>query len=85
MLRAPDGERQLAEGDVILFPVGPEGAHQLSNRGDAPVRYLVTSNRPSPEAVEYPDTRQLSVMAFSHSQLGEPLWHLRTLDEASSS
>jgi len=56
----------------------------LINRGEAPVRYLVASNRASPEAVEYPDSRQLSVMAFSDSQFGAPLWDLRTLDEASS-
>ncbi len=83
-LRAPAGERELEEGAVVLFPVGPEGAHQLINRTEEPVRYLVASNRPSPEAVEYPDSRQLSVMAFSDSQFGEPLWDLRTLEEASS-
>ena len=80
-LRAPDGERVLDEGDVVHFPVGPGGAHQLINRSDEPVRYLMVSNRPSPEAVEYPDTRQLSVMAFTESQLGERLWDIRTLEK----
>ncbi len=80
-LREPDGERQLEEGDVVHFPVGPEGAHQLRNDADEPVRYLMAGTRPSPDAVEYPDTRQLSVMAFTHSQLGRPLWDIRTLDE----
>ena len=83
-LRAPGDERELEEGAVVLFPVGPEGAHQLINRTEQPVRYLVASNRPSPEAVEYPDSRQLSVMAFSDSQFGAPLWDLRTLEEPSS-
>jgi uncharacterized cupin superfamily protein len=80
-LREPAGERELREGDVVLFAVGPEGAHQLLNRTDAAVRYLFVSTRPSPEAVEYPDSRQLSVMAFTESQLGRPLWDMRTLDE----
>jgi uncharacterized cupin superfamily protein len=80
-LREPAGERVLAEGDVVLFTVGPDGAHQLINRSDAPVRYLFVANRPSPEVVEYPDTRQLSAMAFTESQLGGPLWDIRTLDE----
>jgi uncharacterized cupin superfamily protein len=79
-LRTPDGERELAEGEVVHFPVGPDGAHQLRNRTDAPVRYLMVSSRPSPDAVEYPDSRQLSVMAFTHSQFGRPLWDIRTLD-----
>jgi uncharacterized cupin superfamily protein len=80
-LREPAGERVLEEGDVVHFPVGPDGAHQLINRSEEPARYLVVSNRPSPEAVEYPDSRQLSVMAFTESQLGRPLWDIRTLEE----
>jgi len=79
-LREPAGERVLDEGDVVHFPVGPDGAHQLSNRTDEAVRYLMVSNRPSPEAVEYPDSGQLSVMAFTDSQLGRPLWDLRDLE-----
>jgi uncharacterized cupin superfamily protein len=80
-LREPAGERALEEGDVVHFPVGPDGAHQLLNRSDAPVRYLMVSTRPSPEAVEYPDSKQISVMAFTESQLGRPLWDIRTLEE----
>jgi len=83
-LRDALGERTLAEGDVVLFSVGPEGAHQLINRTDAPVRYVFVSNRPSPEVVEYPDSRQLSAMALTESQLGGPLWDIRTLDEQDS-
>lgn len=80
-LRTPEGERVLEEGDVVHFAVGPSGAHQLINHTTQPVRYLMVSNRPSPESVEYPDTRQLSVMAFTESQFGRPLWDIRTLDE----
>jgi uncharacterized cupin superfamily protein len=79
-LREPAGERELDEGSVVLFPRGPEGAHQLLNRTDEPVRYVMVSTRPSPEAVEYPDSRQISVMAFTESQLGRPLWDIRTLE-----
>jgi uncharacterized cupin superfamily protein len=79
-LRMPDGDRELAEGDVVHFPVGPDGAHQLSNRSSEPVRYLMVSTRPSPEAVEYPDSRQVSVMAFTDSQFGKPLWDIRTVE-----
>ncbi len=83
-LREPAGERALEEGDVVHFAVGPEGAHQLLNRTAEPVRYLMVSNRPSPEAVEYPDTRQISVMAFTESQLGRPLWDMRTRSRLTS-
>ena len=80
-LREPAGERQLDEGDVVHFPVGPDGAHQLLNHTDEPVRYLFVANRPSPEAVEYPDSRQVSVMAFTESMDGQPLWDIRTLEQ----
>lgn len=80
-LREPGGERVLSEGEVVLFAVGPEGAHQLVNRSSDPVRNLMVSTRPSPDAVEYPDSRQLSVMAFTESQLGGPLWDLRTPED----
>ena len=31
-LRSPDGEQELAPGDVAVFPEGPAGAHQVVNR-----------------------------------------------------
>ncbi len=75
-LRTPEGERQLAEGEVVHFGLGAEGAHQVKNPGPEPVRYLVASNLSSPDAVEYPDSGALSVMAFSETQDGSPLWRL---------
>lgn len=82
-LRSPDGESDLDEGDVVHFDRGPDGAHKLSNPTDEPARYLVASNLASPDAVEYPDTNQLSVMAETDSQFHEPLWDIHTLEEDS--
>ncbi len=80
-LRTPDGERVLNEGEVVHFDRGPEGAHCVVNEMDEPVRYVMASDTASPDAVEYPDSGQLSVMARTESQLGEPLWDIRTLEE----
>ncbi len=55
-LRSPDGEQDLREGDVACFRRGPDGAHQVSNRTDAPVRVLMLSTLLAPEIVEYLDT-----------------------------
>lgn len=82
LLRTPEGERQLDEGEVVHFARGPEGAHKLSNPTDELVRYIFMSNIASPDAVEYPDTRQLSVMASTESQFGKPLWDMRELANA---
>jgi uncharacterized cupin superfamily protein len=55
-LRSPDGEQELREGDVAVFPRGQAGAHQVSNGTDAPVRVLMLSSMILPEIVEYPDS-----------------------------
>jgi uncharacterized cupin superfamily protein len=73
-LRTPDGERQLAEGEIVHFTNGPDGAHGMRNDADEPVRFVVAGIRVSPEVVEYPDTRQMTAQARTDSQTGERLW-----------
>jgi uncharacterized cupin superfamily protein len=55
-LRTPTGTRGLAAGDVVAFPVGPEGAHRVRNCSDARARYLVVSTQRFPEVAEQLDT-----------------------------
>jgi uncharacterized cupin superfamily protein len=55
-LRTPDGWRKLSEGEVVVFPVGERGAHQVANRTDNPVRVLFISEMVGPEVVVYPDS-----------------------------
>jgi uncharacterized cupin superfamily protein len=62
-LRTFEGERQLDEGEVVHFPSGPGGAHELRNDTDEPVRYVVAGTRVSPEVVEYPDLKQLTAQS----------------------
>jgi uncharacterized cupin superfamily protein len=76
-LRTPQGERQLDEGEVVVFRRGPDDAHKCSNDTDEPVRYLFVSNNASPDAVEYPEDGLLSVMAYTKDQFGRPLWDMR--------
>jgi uncharacterized cupin superfamily protein len=73
-LRTPDGERVLAEGEAVHFPTGPDGAHAVRNDTDEPVRFIVAGTRVSPEVVEYPDLKQITVQAPQASQTGERLW-----------
>jgi uncharacterized cupin superfamily protein len=58
-LRSPGGWRQLDEGEVVAFPVGEGGAHQLVNRSDEPVRLLIVSEMRSPEICVYPDAEKV--------------------------
>jgi len=73
-LRTLAGERQLDEGAVVHFPPGPDGAHELRNDTDAPVRYVMAGTRVSPEVVEYPDLKQLTAQSRLPSQHGKPLF-----------
>lgn len=59
-LRTHDGERRLEEGEVVHFPTGPDGAHEIRNDTDEPVRYVVAGIRHSPEIVEYPDLKKVT-------------------------
>jgi uncharacterized cupin superfamily protein len=61
-LRTPDGWRQLEEGEVIAFPRGEEGAHQIVNRTDKTVRFLAFSTSGEPDIVVYPDTKRVGAV-----------------------
>jgi len=78
-LRSAEGERQLAEGEVVHFATGPDGAHGVRNDTDEPVRYVVAGIRVSPEVAEYPDTKQITAQARTDSQTGERLWFVHDL------
>lgn len=55
-IRLDGREHRLAAGHVVALPPGPESAHQLLNRSDAPVRALLASTMIPREVVEYPDS-----------------------------
>ena len=79
-LRSPEGERQLDEGAVVHFSVGPDGAHGLRNDTDELVRYVVAGIRVSPEVAEYPDHKKITAQARTNSQTGEPLWVIHDVE-----
>jgi uncharacterized cupin superfamily protein len=58
-LRTPDGEQSLKEGDVVCFPRGKDGAHQIINRTDSPVRVLMLSTTIDLDTIEYLDTGKI--------------------------
>ncbi len=58
-LRTPKGWRELREGEVVAFPRGERGGHQLVNRTDATVRFLGFSTSGEPDVVIYPDSGKL--------------------------
>lgn len=68
-LRTPEGERSLREGDVVAFPRGERGLHQVSNQTDAPIRVLMLSTMIGPELVEYPDSGKVGARSANGERL----------------
>jgi len=68
-LRTPEGEQVLKEGDVACFPRGKDGAHQIVNRTDSPVRVLMLSSMIGPDIIEYLDTGKV----YATSVADEPI------------
>jgi uncharacterized cupin superfamily protein len=72
-LRTPDGWRELDAGEVVGFPVGERGAHQISNRSGETVRFLSFSNQ-QPDIVVYPESGKIA--AFERRPEGGGLYKI---------
>jgi uncharacterized cupin superfamily protein len=79
-LRTPEGWRELGEGEVVAFPRGEEGGHQLINRTGGVVRFLAFSTQPGPDIVMYPDSGKVG--AFERRPDGGGLRELFRLEDA---
>ena len=77
-LRTPDGWRELESGDAVAFCVGEDGAHQLVNRTQDPVRFLAFSNQ-QPDIIVRPDSNTLGV-AERRPEGGGLAYHFRIAD-----
>lgn len=60
-VRVPGEEQQLERGDVVRYPPGPDGAHKVSNAGDAAARILMFSSAAEPAVAVYPDSDKIGV------------------------
>ena len=60
-VRTPEGTEQLGPFDLVFFPKGPEGAHQVRNESDTPARVLMWSSVVLPTATVYPDSDKIGV------------------------
>jgi uncharacterized cupin superfamily protein len=61
VLRDNDGERSLERGDLVCFPPGPLGAHQILNRSGSRARTLMFSSARVPAVSVYPDSNKIGV------------------------
>jgi len=61
-VRMHDAEHVLAEGDVLPFPRGPGGGHQIRNDSDEVARVLIVSAQANPDVAEYPETGKVATI-----------------------
>ena len=66
-VRTPEGEEQLAPGDVVYFPEGEAGLHDFHNPSDQTVRMLAISTKRFPDVVAYPE-RGVAWVATRHPE-----------------
>ena len=55
-------DHQLVDGDVVSFPRGPEGGHQIRTDGDTPARVLIVAAHAEPDVAEYPETGKVAAI-----------------------
>jgi len=60
-VRTTEGMRELAPHDLLFFPTGPAGAHQVRNDGEATARVLMWSEVVLPTATAYPDSDKVGL------------------------
>lgn len=60
-VRHPDGSDQLSPWDVVCFPRGPRGAHEVRNDTEETVRVLMYSTVKHPAATVYPDSDKIAI------------------------
>jgi uncharacterized cupin superfamily protein len=66
-VRTPEGEEELAPGDVVYFPEGTAGLHDFSNPTDEPARLLGISTKRFPDLLAYPE-RGVAWVATHHPE-----------------
>ncbi len=76
-MRTPAGWRDLAEGEVISFPRGDEGAHQLVNKTGATIRFLAFSTSGEPDIVLQPDSGKVGAFERRPDGGGLRVWFRR--------
>jgi uncharacterized cupin superfamily protein len=60
-IRHPEGEVVVDPGDAICFPVGPDGAHKVTNNDEEIVRLVMFSSGEEPSVAVYPDSDKIGV------------------------
>ena len=62
-LRDPEGEHELATGDLVCFAPGPEGAHKVTNRAAGRALVAMLSTKAKTSMAVYPDSDKVGIFS----------------------
>ncbi len=60
-LRLGDASFPISAGDYVTFPTSADGAHQVWNTSDGPLRVLMISTMVHPDITVYPDSDKIGL------------------------
>ena len=60
-VRTPEGVAPARAGDVVCFPAGPRGGHNIWNEQEQPARVVMFSSAAVPSVCVYPDGDKVGV------------------------
>jgi uncharacterized cupin superfamily protein len=69
-VRTPEETAPVGPMELVFFPTGPAGAHEVRNDTDSPVRVLMFSNVRLPTATAYPDSGKVGVYTGDEAEDG---------------
>jgi uncharacterized cupin superfamily protein len=73
-LRTATGWRKLNEGEVVGFPRGEKGVHQIVNRTEDTIRFLAFSTSGEPDVVVQPDSGKVGAFERKPDGGGLRIW-----------
>jgi uncharacterized cupin superfamily protein len=74
-VRTPAGVAPARAGDLVCFPSGPDGAHNIWNDGQQAARVVMFSSAAEPSVCVYPDGGKVGVFASESDH-----WRFRAAD-----
>ena len=69
VVRTPEGDRALQAGDVVCFPPGAEGAHQVRNDSSAVARFVIPSSWAESYVAVRPDSNTALIVGPGFRQI----------------
>ena len=70
ILKTPEGERKVTAGELLFFPIGPEGAHKLTNSSENEMlTYIDFDVVHDVDIAVYPDSDKIGIWGMGINKI----------------